>query len=459
MASETSLRWAVLIDADNASPTIAEALLAEVAKLGTAHVKRAYGDWTSTNLTGWKSRLLNLSIQPVQQFRWTTGRNATDAALIIDAMDLLYSGRFDGFCLVSSDSDFTRLAARLRESGLTVLGIGERKTPRAFVSACDRFVYAENLAPPGQFGASRARTPAPAVDPSVVALITEAVDASSDEDGWAHLGAVGLYLSKTKPDFDTRTYGYPKLKPLVQALDIAEISQRRPSADKPPVTYIRLRTRPARTHPDPSDTPSALLGPRESVAEPTAPNAATQLPILTSHQRRDALLRRVYTAWCAGEIETIGALDTLIRQHEPAIPNSARNLAINSLIHDDTALLQVLDPTTPRRAERRIAPHADQPEHTWIHHGHIAWLAYLLYRLSDPDPTAHLLHTLFDDQDQEHGHTLLTAAKAVAAARKTTTTTPDYRTESNPAFPPPASDPTRHAEVLDTPTIRTLEGK
>src|ERR1700678_3283885 len=145
MAAENAVRLAVLIDADNAQPAITEPLLAEVAKYGTAHVKRAYGDWTGTSLKGWKDHLLAQSIQPIQQFAYTTGKNATDAAMVIDAMDLLYSGHLDGFCIVSSDSDFTRLAARLRESGLTVYGFGERKTPKPFVAACDKFIYIENL--------------------------------------------------------------------------------------------------------------------------------------------------------------------------------------------------------------------------------------------------------------------------------------------------------------------------
>src|SRR5499425_3500011 len=145
VVSESTAKLAVLIDADNAQPAITEGLLAEVAKYGTAHVKRAYGDWTGTSLKGWKDQLLAQSIQPIQQFAYTTGKNATDAAMVIDAMDLLYSGRFDGFCLVSSDSDFTRLAGRLRESGQTVYGFGERKTPKSFVAACDKFIYIENL--------------------------------------------------------------------------------------------------------------------------------------------------------------------------------------------------------------------------------------------------------------------------------------------------------------------------
>src|SRR6266568_1523997 len=159
VVSENAARLAVLIDADNAQPAITEGLLAEVAKYGTAHVKRAYGDWTGTSLKGWKDQLL---AQSIQQFAYTRGKNATDSAMVIDAMDLLYSGRFDGFCLVSSDSDFTRLAARLRESGLTVYGFGERKTPKAFVAACDKFIYIENLAhdPSAGTGAAGA-VPAP----------------------------------------------------------------------------------------------------------------------------------------------------------------------------------------------------------------------------------------------------------------------------------------------------------
>src|SRR3954454_5615752 len=159
MATENTARLAVLIDADNARPSITEGLLAEVAKYGTAHVKRAYGDWTGTNLKGWKDQLLAQSIQPIQQFAYTSGKNATDAAMVIDAMDLLYSERFDGFCIVSSDSDFTRLAARIRESGLTVYGFGERKTPKPFVSACDKFIYIENL--------SYAKSPATPTDVSL----------------------------------------------------------------------------------------------------------------------------------------------------------------------------------------------------------------------------------------------------------------------------------------------------
>ena len=250
--SENAARLAVLIDADNAQPGITEALLAEVAKYGTAHVKRAYGDWTGTSLKGWKDRLLAQSIQPIQQFAYTTGKNATDSAMVIDAMDLLYSGRFDGFCLVSSDSDFTRLAARLRESGLTVYGFGERKTPKPFVAACDKFIYIENLrrdataaagpadAPPA--AASRATAAQLKHDKGLVSQLREAVEAASDDDGWAALGMVGTLITKQQPDFDPRSYGYAKLSDLMTATTLFELERR--SADgKPGAVYIRDKRR------------------------------------------------------------------------------------------------------------------------------------------------------------------------------------------------------------------------
>jgi hypothetical protein len=258
MATENTARLAVLIDADNAQPSITEGLLAEVAKYGTAHVKRAYGDWTAPNLRGWKDQLLAQSIQPIQQFAYTTGKNATDAAMVIDAMDLLYSGRFDGFCIVSSDSDFTRLAQRLRESGLTVYGFGEAKTPQPFVRACDKFIYVENLrfaddahddgtADAGDTGdtgtkpASRGRmtTAKLKADRDLVKLLRGAVDAASDDDGWAPLGAVGSILLNQRPDFDSRTYGYGKLSDLITATTLFEIEGRRPGDGKQAVVYAR----------------------------------------------------------------------------------------------------------------------------------------------------------------------------------------------------------------------------
>jgi uncharacterized LabA/DUF88 family protein len=244
-AAENTAKLAVLIDADNAQPRITGALLAEVAKYGTAHVKRAYGDWTGTSLRGWKDQLLSQSIQPIQQFAYTTGKNATDAAMVIDAMDLLYSERFDGFCIVSSDSDFTRLAARLRESGLTVYGFGERKTPKPFVAACDKFIYIENLTysdSPTE-PADQAAMPKPATqlkaDAALITQLRNAIEAASDEDGWATLASVGHIITKQRPDFDSRTYGYAKLSDLITATALFELDRRSPGEGKPAVIYTR----------------------------------------------------------------------------------------------------------------------------------------------------------------------------------------------------------------------------
>lgn len=228
MEPETADRLAVLIDADNAQPTIVEALMTEVAKFGTASAKRIYGDWTQPGLKRWKEVLLDHSIQPMQQFGYTRGKNSTDSALIIDAMDLLYSGNFDGFCIVSSDSDFTRLASRIRESGLTVYGFGEKKTPDAFVSACDKFIFTEVL---------RAREDEPErikkmssnelkQDAKLINLVRNAIDASSDDDGWADLGPVGSNIAKQSPQFDPRNYGYRKLRDLVAAIKLFDERER-----------------------------------------------------------------------------------------------------------------------------------------------------------------------------------------------------------------------------------------
>ena len=257
MAGDISAKLAVLIDADNASPAAVEGLLAEVAKYGTAHVKRAYGDWTGTSLRGWKEQLLAQSIQPMQQFSYTAGKNATDAAMVIDAMDLLYSGRFDGFCLVSSDSDFTRLAARIRESGLTVYGFGERKTPKPFVAACDKFIYLENLitpqaaAPAGTALSPASRAPAAKLkgDTDLVNLLRGAVEAGSDDDGWAHLGSVGGIITKQQPDFDSRSYGYGKLSDLMAATTLFDLERRAPGDGKPAVIYVRDKRHPGQALP------------------------------------------------------------------------------------------------------------------------------------------------------------------------------------------------------------------
>ena len=223
-ANNANSSLAVLIDADNASASIVEGLLAEVAKLGVASVKRIYGDWTTPSLGQWKQVLLEHSIQPIQQFRYTAGKNATDSAMIIDAMDLLFTGKFAGFCLVSSDSDFTRLAARIRESGLRVYGFGEKKTPRPFVSACDRFIYTEVFSDtvPGKPEAAKVSRSKKELrgDTGLLTLIRSAIDAASDDAGWAPLGAVGSYINKTATDFDSRNYGFGKLSELVAAIRV-----------------------------------------------------------------------------------------------------------------------------------------------------------------------------------------------------------------------------------------------
>ncbi|WP_329521859.1 NYN domain-containing protein [Spirillospora sp. NBC_01491] len=245
-AVASAAKLAVLIDADNAKPSVVEELLAEVAKYGTAHVKRAYGDWTGTHLKGWKDRLLAQSIQPMQQFAYTIGKNATDAAMVIDAMDLLYTGRFDGFCIVSSDSDFTRLASRIRESGLIVYGFGEHKTPKPFVAACDKFIYIENLKGATTPATAKPTPRLPAADPhdaALVDLLRRAVEAASDDDGWARLADVGNIITKQRPDFDARTYGYTKLSDLIAATTAFELKRRAPADGKPAVLYARDKAR------------------------------------------------------------------------------------------------------------------------------------------------------------------------------------------------------------------------
>ena len=234
-------RLAVLIDADNAQPSITEGLLSEVAKYGVASVKRIYGDWTTPSLTGWKSVLLEHSIQPVQQFRYTVGKNATDSAMIIDAMDLLYTKRFDGFCLVSSDSDFTRLTSRIREEGLLVYGFGEKKTPKAFVSACDKFIFTEVLRFQEDIGSSVKSKTANELkrDTKLVALLRNALEAASDDGGWAHLAAVGSNIAKQAPEFDPRNYGFSKLGGLAQATNLFDVDERVQSDGHSKSIYIR----------------------------------------------------------------------------------------------------------------------------------------------------------------------------------------------------------------------------
>ncbi|MDR1278654.1 MAG: NYN domain-containing protein [Treponema sp.] len=242
-------KLAVLIDADNTQPAIIEGLLNEVAKYGVASVKRIYGDWTSTNLRSWKDRLLEYAIQPIQQFSYTSGKNATDSAMIIDAMDLLYSQKLDGFCIVSSDSDFTRLAARLRESGHTVYGFGEKKTPRAFVSVCDKFVYTEILRDIQEENDEDESRPAARprkdfkVDRKLLKLLRDAVEDLADESGWAYLGGVGQKINNRSSEFDPRNYGFKKLGDLFRAISQFETEERPQENGTGRQVYIRWKKR------------------------------------------------------------------------------------------------------------------------------------------------------------------------------------------------------------------------
>lgn len=246
---------ALLIDGDNVTPRIITGLLAEIASYGIASVKRIYGDWTTPNLNGWKECLLEHSIQPVQQFAYTTGKNATDGAMIIDAMDLLYTARFSAFCIVSSDSDFARLAARIREQGVIVYGFGERKTPRPFITACDKFVYFDVLKTVSEQKEAEAVAAAKAVvaqsakeplDRAALDMLVNAVNASSDEDGRANLARVGSHLAKQSPDFDARNYGFLRLSDLVEASGIIEAER---IGKNPTTIMVRLRK--------PADRPSS----------------------------------------------------------------------------------------------------------------------------------------------------------------------------------------------------------
>ncbi|HEY1047005.1 MAG TPA: NYN domain-containing protein [Bacteroidia bacterium] len=220
------LRLAVLIDADNVPHASVKEMLEEIAKNGTPTIKRIYADWTKPTASGWKNVLLENAITPIQQYSYTSGKNSSDSALIIDAMDILYSGKVDGFCIVSSDSDFTRLATRLREAGMKVIGIGEKKTPLPFITACDKFIYIEILKAPVVKEAKKSNKPSEKkiekntvskVDHGLIKLLTESVSDLADESGWTFLGELGSFLLKKKVDFDPRNYGFQKLLPLIKS--------------------------------------------------------------------------------------------------------------------------------------------------------------------------------------------------------------------------------------------------
>ena len=267
------LKLAVLIDADNVPYSNVKGMMEEIAKYGTPTTKRIYADWTKPNAGGWKSVLLEHAITPIQQYSYTVGKNSSDSAMIIDAMDLLYSDKVDGFCIVSSDSDFTRLAIRLRESGMKVIGIGEKKTPNSFIVACDRFVYIEvldgaikktratpnsrskspknkiaeeNKKPIEKVAAKVPEKPIPKplnkIDNQTIELIEDTLEAIGDDDGWAFLGDVGNLIVKKKPEFDPRNYGFSKLTPMLKSLtDILEIDER--ESDKKGIKHVFVRLR------------------------------------------------------------------------------------------------------------------------------------------------------------------------------------------------------------------------
>ncbi len=244
--TKTELKLAVLIDGDNIPSAYVKEMMEEIAKYGNPTIKRIYGDWTKPNLSKWKNMLLENAITPIQQYGYTTGKNATDSAMIIDAMDILYSLKVDGFCLVSSDSDFTRLATRLREAGMYVIGIGEKKTPEPFIVACDKFIYIEILKRATKKTTSKEKTVASTkkddiekITPKVIHLIASTISDLADEDGWAFLGDVGSLLQKKQPNFDSRNYGYEKLTPLISATGKFDIEQRENQKGRFKLIYVK----------------------------------------------------------------------------------------------------------------------------------------------------------------------------------------------------------------------------
>lgn len=247
-------KLAVLIDADNVPYKNVKEMLEEISRSGTPTIKRIYADWTKPTVSGWKSVLLENAITPIQQYSYTTGKNSSDSALIIDAMDILYSEKVTGFCIVSSDSDFTRLATRLREAGMMVMGFGEKKTPKPFISACDKFIYleilndtedsekeSENIATIKPEKTKRKKEPLSKVDSRNIKLITESINDLGDEDGWTFLGNLGSFIIKKKPDFDPRNFGFPKLLPLIKSIGKIEIDERETGVKNIRHIYVRVK--------------------------------------------------------------------------------------------------------------------------------------------------------------------------------------------------------------------------
>lgn len=260
MENTKDLRLAVLIDADNISHTHVQAMLEEIAKYGIPTFKRIYGDWTSSRATGWKNVLLEHAITPIQQYSYTKGKNASDSALIIDAMDILYTNRVDGFCIISSDSDFTRLATRLREAGMKVFGMGEKKTPTAFISACDKFIYIEILGQDDDDTEEEAKADAAGmksrsspvvtatkravekIDRKLVKLFKDSINDIADDDGWAFVGELGNLINKKQPNFDPRIYGFKKLVPFLKAIKAIDVDER-PVQGKKNVTHVFVKVK------------------------------------------------------------------------------------------------------------------------------------------------------------------------------------------------------------------------
>ncbi len=253
MEKQKDLKLAVLIDADNVPYANVKEMFEEIAKYGTPTFKRIYADWTKPTVAGWKKVLLENAITPIQQYNYSTGKNASDSALIIDAMDILYTGKVDGFCIVSSDSDFTRLATRLREAGMKVIGIGEKKTLNPFITACDKFIYIEILKPEvsGQIenntkqfskrSTISANEPLSKIDPQIIKLFSDSITDLADENGWTFLGDLGNLMLKKKPDFDPRNYGYSKLLPLIKSINKFEIDERDSGKNNIKHIYIRKK--------------------------------------------------------------------------------------------------------------------------------------------------------------------------------------------------------------------------
>ena len=244
MKENRDLNLAVLIDADNIPYSGIKGMLDEITKFGIPSIKRIYGDWTKPTVSGWKTALLEHAITPIQQYSYTSGKNATDSAMIIDAMDILYSGKVGGFCIVSSDSDFTRLATRLREAGMLVIGIGEKKTPNPFIVACDKFIYIEILKTKTKEKESEGdkeleKEAFDAITVKEIKLIATTITDLSDDDGWAFLGDVGSLLQKKQPNFDPRNYGFQKLTPLIKSTGKFIIEQRDSQKRKSKLIFVR----------------------------------------------------------------------------------------------------------------------------------------------------------------------------------------------------------------------------